>query len=482
MIVRRFYDQKLAQASYLIGCGRNGSAIVIDPNRDVEQYLRAADAEGVSITHVTETHIHADFVSGARELASRTGATLYLSDEGDANWKYAYASEAGAVLVKHGDSFQVGNVKIDVVHTPGHTPEHVSFLVTDTAAADEPIAIVTGDFVFVGDVGRPDLLEKAAKVAGTMEQAARTLFRSLQRFQEYPDWLQIWPGHGAGSACGKGLSAVPHSTVGYERRFNWAFQHRDENEFVRAVLEGQPEPPKYFAEMKRINKEGPRILGGFRRPERLTLPRLHALLGSEMVVDTRHAADYAAAHIPGTINIPLNTSFTTWAGWLLPFDRDFYLIINEQCTHCVDEAVRDLAMIGLERVAGYFSSAVIGEWAEAGRQIDSVPQITSKDLAERLHRNEAAVIDVRGGAEWAAGHLPNVRNIPLGYLTDRLNDVPRDKPVVVHCQAGSRSAIAASVLRARGLTNVMNLTGGFAAWQKAGHPTERGSTEELVAR
>ena len=336
--------------------------------------------------------------------------------------------------------------------------------------------------MFVGDVGRSDLLEKAAKVVGTMEQAARTLFRSLQRFQEYPDWLQIWPGHGAGSACGKGLSAVPHSTVGYERRFNWAFQHRDENEFVRAVLEGQPEPPKYFAEMKRINKEGPRILGGFRRPERLTLPRLQALLGSEMVVDTRHAADYAAAHIPGTINIPLDTSFTTWAGWLLPFDRDFYLIINEQCTHCVDEAVRDLAMIGLDRVAGYFSSTVIGEWAEAGHQIDSVPQITSKDLAERLHRNEAAVIDVRGGAEWAAGHLPNVRNIPLGYLTDRLNDVPRDKPVVVHCQAGSRSAIAASVLRARGLTNVMNLTGGFAAWQKAGHTIERGSTEELVAR
>jgi hydroxyacylglutathione hydrolase len=481
MIVKRFYDQKLAQASYLIGCGRNGSALVIDPNRDIDQYLRAAAAEGVQITHVTETHIHADFVSGARELASRTGAKLYLSDEGDEHWKYAYASEADAVLVKDGDNFYVGNVKIEVVHTPGHTPEHVSFLVTDTAAADEPIAIVTGDFVFVGDVGRPDLLEKAANVAGTMEQAARTLFRSLQRFHEYPDWLQIWPGHGAGSACGKGLSAVPHSTVGYERRFNWAFQHRNENEFVSAVLEGQPEPPKYFAEMKRINKKGPRILGGFGRPERLGLAQLQTLLSSGIVVDTRHAADYAAAHIPGTINIPLNTSFTTWAGWLLPFDRDFYLIINDQCTHCVDEAVRDLGMIGLDRVAGYFSSAVIGEWAEAGHEVDAVPQITSQDLAERIRRNEAAVIDVRGRAEWEAGHLPNVPNIPLGYLTDRLDDVPRNKPVVVHCQAGSRSAIAASVLRARGLTNVMNLTGGFAAWQSAAQEIERESAGELVS-
>ncbi|MGI9077370.1 MAG: MBL fold metallo-hydrolase, partial [Gemmatimonadaceae bacterium] len=194
MIVRRFYDTKLAQTSYLIGCGRTGSAVVIDPNRDVEQYLRAAGAEGVRITHGTETHIHADFVSGARELAQRAGATLYFSDEGDRNWKYAYANEAGAELVKNGDSFKVGNVKIDVAHTPGHTPEHVSFLITDTAAADEPIGIVTGDFVFVGDVGRPDLLEKAAKVEGTMEQAARTLFRSLQKFKQHPDWLQIWPG------------------------------------------------------------------------------------------------------------------------------------------------------------------------------------------------------------------------------------------------------------------------------------------------
>ena len=481
MIVKRFYDTKLAQTSYLIGCGRTGSAIVIDPNRDVEQYVRMAAAEGVKITHVTETHIHADFVSGARELAERTGATLYLSDEGDTEWKYAYAETDRAVLLKDGHTIMVGNVKLDVVHTPGHTPEHLSFLVTDTAAATEPIAIVTGDFVFVGDIGRPDLLERAAGVQGSMEQAARTLYHSLKKFKRYPDWLQIWPGHGAGSACGKGLSAVPHSTVGYERRFNWAFEHVAEHPFVAAVLDGQPEAPKYFAEMKRINKQGPRILHGFHRPDRLPVTRLDDVLHSgAFVVDTRHAADFAAGHLPGTINIPLNKSFNTWAGWLLPFDRDFYLIINDECQHCVDESVRDLAMIGLDRVAGYFGSEVVEAWATSGHELSTVPQITVGELAERLSAGEVSAVDVRRRAEWESGHVPGVENIPIGYLTDRLDELPRDVPLVVHCQSGARSAIAASVLRARGLTNVVNLRGGITEWRSAGHPVEHAVVNELV--
>jgi hydroxyacylglutathione hydrolase len=482
MIVKRFYDAKLAQTSYLIGCGLMGSAIVIDPNRDVEQYVRMAEAEDVKITHVTETHIHADFVSGARELGELTGATLYLSDEGDESWKYAYAKDVRAVPVKEGDTIKVGNIVVEVVHTPGHTPEHISFLITDTAAANEPIAIVTGDFVFVGDVGRPDLLERAAKIEGTMERAARTLYRSLEKFRTYPDWLQIWPGHGAGSACGKGLSAVPYSTVGYERRFNWAFGVEGEDEFVGMVLAGQPEPPKYFAEMKRINKAGPRVLHGFRRPEQLPATRLRDVMKSgAIVVDTRHAADFAAGHVPGTINIALDKSFNTWAGWLLPFDRDFYLIIDNQCGHCVDEAVRDLAMIGLDRFVGYFGSTVVDVWAEGGGELVTVPQMSSTALAEHMKNGDVAVLDVRGRTEWESGHLPGVENIPLGYLTDRLAEIPRDKPLVVHCQSGARSAIATSVLQAQGLTNVVNLTGGFADWQKAGHPVSREvSSEELV--
>ena len=476
MILKRFYDDKLAQASYLIGCAATGDALVVDPNRDVDQYIRAAESEGVEITHITETHIHADFVSGARELAEHTGARLYLSDEGDENWKYAFAKEYDAVLLRDGDTFRVGNIHIEAVHTPGHTPEHLSFVVTDTAGADRPIGVLTGDFVFVGDVGRPDLLEKAAKVAGTMEAGARTLFRSIQRFKQLPDYLQIWPGHGAGSACGKGLSAIPHSTVGYERMFNWGLTVEDEDEFVHAVLAGQPEPPKYFGEMKRINKRGPRVLGGPRRPQRIAETRLPRLMEQgALVIDARHAAEYAQAHIPKTINIPLDRSFTTWAGWLIPYDRDFYLILNDSCTHCVDEAVRDLAMIGLDRVEGYFGTEVLASWARHGGELGTVPQITSRELVERLGGDEVAVLDVRGAAEWEAGHLPTVANIPVGYLEERIDEIPRGRPLVVHCQGGARSAIAASLLRARGFDNVVNLTGGFTEWQSAGYPTERES-------
>lgn len=474
MILKRFYDENLAQASYLVGCAATGEALVVDANRDAELYLRAAEAEGVRITHLTETHIHADFVSGTRELAAHTGAQVYLSAEGGPEWQYAFAEPDGAVLLRDGDEFRVGNIRIQAVHTPGHTPEHLSFLVTDTAAADQPMGILTGDFVFVGDVGRPDLLEKAAKLEGTMEAGARTLFRSLQKFKELPEYLQVFPGHGAGSACGKGISSVPSSTVGYERMFNWALQYEDEDEFVLAVLAGQPEPPKYFAEMKRINRDGPPVTGGFTRPPRLAENRLEALLDEgAIVIDTRHAADYAQGYIPGTINIPLNRSFTTWAGWLVPYDRPFYLILDDACTHCVDEAVKELAMIGLDRIAGRFGTEVLETWTRYHGELATVPQTTSAELAEQLRTGDVSVLDVRGRAEWEAGHLPGVENIPVGYLADRLDQIPRDQPVVVHCQGGARSAIAASLLRSHGYDNVINLAGGYADWQAAGNPTER---------
>ena len=471
MLLKRFYDDNLAQASYLIGCAATGEAIVVDPNRDVEQYLRSASGEGLRVTHVTETHIHADFISGSRELAERAGARLFLSGEGGRDWAYAFATGAGATLLHDGDAFMVGNIRFDVLHTPGHTPEHLSFLVTDTPATDRPMGAITGDFIFAGDVGRPDLLEKAAKVAGTMRASAQALFRSVQRFKELPDYLQLWPGHGAGSACGKALGAVPSTTLGYERIANWGLTTSDEGEFIATVLAGQPEPPKYFAEMKRLNRDGPRILGGFRRPESLAPAQLPALLADgAIVVDARSAAEYAKRNVPGTINIPLNRSFNTWAGWLLPYDREFYLLIDESRAASIDEAVRDLAMIGLDRVGGFFTSAAIDAWAAAGREVGSVPQVTIDALAERLRSREVTVIDVRGRAEWEAGHLPGVANIPVGYLAERIDEIPRDRPVVMQCQSGARSAIAASVLRAKGLANVSALAGGFADWARQGLP------------
>lgn len=475
MYLERFYDAKLAQASYLVGCAATSEAVVVDANRDLDQYIQAAEREKLRITHVTETHIHADYVSGSRELAERTGARLYLSREGGPDWQYAFADETDAELIGDGDVFMVGNIRVEAKHTPGHTPEHLTFLVTDTSSADEPMGAFTGDFIFVGDVGRPDLLETAAGVTGTMEPGARQLFHSLQRFKELPDYLQIWPGHGAGSACGKSLGAVPQSTLGYEKRFNWAFGYTDEDAFVEAVLRGQPEPPRYFAQMKRINKIGPRSLGGFRRPERLPERRLVDLLERDaLIVDTRNADAYAAGHVPGTINIPLNRSFSTWAGWLIPYDRPFYLIVDEKTCHaCIDEAARDLAMIGLDEIAGYFGSAAIDTWSAAGGELATVEEITPIELSEQLRRGDTIVIDVRGRAEWEAGHIPRVIHIPLGYLPEKLDEIPRDKPIVVHCQAGGRSAIAASILKAKGFNNVINLAGGFGNWQACGKPVER---------
>jgi hydroxyacylglutathione hydrolase len=476
VLLRRFYDDKLAQASYLLGCEVSREALVLDPNRDAEQYVRAAKAAEMRITHVGETHIHADFVSGCRELVRRTGATLYLSAEGGDDWRYLYAEEDGARLLKNGDTFEVGSVRVEARHTPGHTPEHLSFVVTDTRGADRPMGIFTGDFVFVGDVGRPDLLERASRVAGTMDAAARTLFAALQEFKRLPDYLQVWPGHGAGSACGKSLSAMPQSTVGYELRFNWALGVAKEDEFVSLVLAGQTDPPRYFAEMKRVNRDGPRVLGGFTKPERVEPARLADLVAAgAVVVDTRPTADYAAGHVPRTINIPFNSSFTTRAGWLVPYGRDVYLLVGdgEQASGDVAAAAaRDLSLIGLDRVAGYFDAAAL---ADVG-PLEKLPQMKTAELAELLGDgapSAVTVVDVRERGEWEAGHIGGAVNVPLGHLTDRIAELERDRPLVLHCQSGGRSSVAASVLRAHGFSNVINLTDGFTGWQRRGLPVER---------
>lgn len=475
MFMQRFYNEKLAQASWLVGCQATGEAVVIDPNRDVEQYLEASRREGLEIAHVTETHIHADFVSGVRELASRTGATLYLSDEGGDDWRYGFLDEGRSVRLRDGDVFMVGNVRFEVWHTPGHTPEHVTFVLTDTAGADEPMGAFTGDFLFVGDVGRPDLLERAAGMADTMETAARQLFASIQRFRELPDWLQIWPGHGAGSACGKALGAVPQSTLGYEKRFNWAFGIEDEAEFVRAVLAGQPEPPRYFAEMKRINREGPRLLGSLPRPARHAEDAIVATIDrGELVIDARRAGEYARAHIPGTVNIPLNRAFTTYAGSLIPYDRAFHLLLEPGAEErLVEEAAHDLAMIGLDRIAGWFDGSAVDAWVEAGRSTGTLDVVGTDEVAASLEDGGALVVDVRGAAEYEAGHLPDTVNLPLPQLPDRVDELPRDRTLIISCQTGSRSAIAASLLQSRGFSRVLKYGGGYSEWSKSGRRVER---------
>jgi hydroxyacylglutathione hydrolase len=472
MIFRRFFESKLAQSSYLIGCPVTREAIVVDPNRAVDQYLQAAQQDGLRISHVTETHIHADFVSGARELAHRAGARLYLSGAGEAKWGYRYADEAGATRISDGASVAVGTVLLQSRHVPGHTPEHLAFLVTDTTKAAEPMGALTGDFIFVGDVGRPDLLERAAQAQGTMEHSARQLFRSLQDFRRLPDYLQIWPGHGAGSACGKSLSAVPQSTLGYEKRFNWAFAVAEEREFVRSALAGQPEPPRYFSEMKRINQSGPGLLGELTPPVHLPLNALvEALARGHPVIDTREAARFREGAIPGTINIPAGRSFTTWAGSLLPYDRDLYLLLDESRGDLM-ELVRDLAGIGLDRVGGYVGADAIEAWAGEHRELQRITSITLAELRDRIQHDGLVVLDVRDVSEWEAGHIPGSRNVPVNRLDRRLNDIPKHDTLVVHCQTGPRAALAASLLRARGFSDVQLFASGFAEWRAAALPVE----------
>lgn len=466
MYFARMYDQQLAQASYLVGCQATGEALVVDPTRDADQYIALAEREGLRITQVTETHIHADFVSGTRELASRTGARMLLSDAGPPDWRYAFRHEPGVTLLHHGDTFSVGRLTVQVLHTPGHTPEHLAFLLTDTAAGAEPMGLFTGDFVFVGDVGRPDLLEKAAHLATESATAARQLYRSLTALRDHPDHLQLWPGHGAGSACGKGLGAVPQSTLGYERRTNWAFQLDTESDFVAAVLAGQPEPPAYFGRMKIVNRAGPAVLGRHPAPERSAESLLKSLRGRATVVDTRTTAAFAARHIPGTINIPWNKNFTTYAGSLLPPDRDVYLLVAEPAAERAAEIAGALLKIGVERVPGYFGLDILDVWEVTEGALATVRQLAPVEL-KGIDRERYTIVDVRGQSEWDAGHIPGATHLPLPFLLERMAEIPSRKPIVVHCQGGGRSSVAASVLMMAGRYPVYNLTGGYAAWESA---------------
>ena len=470
MYLERFYDETLAQASWLLGCQATRQALLVDPNRDVEPYVRAAERQGLAITHVTETHIHADFLSGTREVAARTGAAVLLSGEGGPDWSYRFAEADGARLLHDGDVVEVGNLRVRALHTPGHTPEHLSFEVTDGAATDRPMGVFTGDFLFVGDVGRPDLLEKAAGVAGTMEAGARQLWSSLERFRAMPDHLQVWPGHGAGSACGKALGAVPQSTLGYEKLVGWAFAASDEATFVRQVLEDQPEPPRYFARMKTLNRDGPPLLDGGREPAHLPPGALDAR-GGALAIDVRLRDAADGAPVSGALSLPLDRAFTTWAGWLLPPDRDLLLLAPD--AGAAREARRLLALIGLDRVAGWVDvEALLDGLRREGAAPPPVRSVTPSEAARLVEAGEATLLDVRSAAEWGGGRAPGARHLHLGDLPDRLDDVPRDGPVLVYCQSGARSAIARSLLQREGFTDVRDVDGGWIAWARARLPVE----------
>ena len=459
MYFQHVYDKSLAQASYFIGCQAKGEAIVIDAQRDIDVYLDIAKRNNMKITHIAETHIHADFLCGSRELAAVTGAKMYLSNEGPAEWQYEFEHEG----LLHGDKISVGNLTLEVLHTPGHTPESISFLLTDHPATSQPVMVFTGDFVFVGDVGRPDLLEKAAGIVGTQEKGAMQMYESVQRFSELPDYVQVWPGHGAGSACGKALGSVPSSTVGYEKIRNWAFQFAsDEKGFVDYLLDGQPEPPKYFAMMKHLNK--------VERPLLVEVPK-HAKLSKEQflkahedglkVIDTRNKVDFAKGFLPGSINIQGNNSFSTWAGWVLNYEEQFILVAEESQ---MEDLTRKLMRIGLDNIYGFISDV-----KEPGLELQVADLIDLEEFKALSEKEEVQVVDVRNTTEFKAGHVKGADHVFVGTIEDNLDKIKKDKQVVIHCQSGDRAAVAYSLLRRNGLDQVKNYSAGMKEWKEKGN-------------
>ncbi|MDX1364202.1 MBL fold metallo-hydrolase [Arenibacter latericius] len=459
MFFQHVYDKSLAQASYFIGCQAKNEAIVIDAQRDIDVYLEIAEQNNMKITHIAETHIHADFLSGSRELAAVTGGALYLSDEGGEDWQYQFPHEG----LKHGDKITVGNLSLEVLHTPGHTPESISFLLTDHPATDEPVMIFTGDFVFVGDVGRPDLLEKAAGLKGTQEKGAKQMFESIQRFAELPAHIQVWPGHGAGSACGKALGAVPSSTVGYEKIRNWAFQYEgDERGFTNNLLEGQPEPPKYFAMMKHLNKVNrPLLVEVPKHPKLDKEAFLTAYENGLKIIDARDKTEFAKGFIPGSINIQGNNSFATWAGWILNYQEQFVLVADD---HQMEDLTRKLMRIGLDNIYGYIS-----EVDNLGLELQTADVIDIESFKSYLGNKNVQIVDVRGASEYKTAHVEGADNVFVGTLQDNLDKISKDKQVVIHCQSGDRATTAYSLLRKNGFDKVKNYSGGMKEWLEKGN-------------
>ncbi len=480
MLVRQIFEPKLAQYAYLVGCPATGEALIIDPLRDVDQYFDLAESKDLRLVAAADTHIHADYLTGLREMAEH-GLKVYASDEGGEDWRYEWlrGSEYEHKLIKDGDTFMVGNIRIEAVHTPGHTPEHMSYLVTDLGGgADEPIAIATGDFVFVGDLGRPDLLETAAGQQGTMQEGAKVLFDSVQRFKKMKPFLQVWPAHGAGSACGKALGDIPVSTVGYELRYNASIEASESEErFVNFILQGQPEPPMYFARMKKENRSGPAVLGGLRQPRRLTVAELGDLAGrtTVAVLDTRpDRSAFMKQHLPGALYAPIDNTFPTVAGSYVEAKMPIYLLIEHEK---LDEAVRDLARVGLDNVAGYATPDTFARYVDEGGETAAIEEISFEEMQRLRDAAGMLVLDVRGKSEYDAGHVPGAMQLAHTRLLADQDAVPEGKTLLVHCRSGARAAVASALLARLG-HDVQYVSDQFSHWAEIG---EMETEEEMAA-
>ena len=471
MFVRRIEDDQLAQVSYLIGCQRTGEAIVVDPERDIDRYIELAAEQGLTIVAATETHIHADFISGLREFGERGGTLLLMSGEGGEDWTPRWLDQQSSggsykhQLLKDGETFSIGNIEFKVVHTPGHTPEHISFLVTDHGGgADTPMAILSGDFLFVGDLGRPDLLESAAGQEGAMEPSARRLFQSIQLLDGMKDYLQVWPGHGAGSACGKALGAVPTSTVGYEKRFNQAlFFSDDEDRFVEEILSGQPEPPLYFSEMKRLNRDGAPVIGEITTPAEMDNDSFVAAYeGGARVIDTRDWDQYRQAHLPGSWSVPMTSRLNSYVG-SFGDSQDRFVIVGSESD--VSEVFRQMIRIGFDKTIGWFPPEKLLGLSRFEGLWQQIEEVEANDVLTVIEGDDVRVLDVRRASEFDQDHIPGAINLSHTRLARHLDELSKETRWHLVCETGDRSARTVSFLKSSGYS-VVNLAGGMSNVRK----------------
>jgi hydroxyacylglutathione hydrolase len=463
MIFEQFYLGCLAHASYMLGSG--GEAAVVDPQRDIDIYLQAAAAHGLKIRYIFETHLHADFVSGHRELAARTGATVYIGAKAGARFPHVPLSD--------GFELRFGDVQLRVLETPGHTPESVCLVVTDLSESSDPKLVLTGDTLFIGDVGRPDLAPQF-----TPQQLAGMLYDSLhEKLLRLPDSTQVYPAHGAGSLCGRQMRNERSSTIGIERLTNYALQIDQRDEFVRELTTNLPPRPAYFAQDAEMNRSGADPLG--------ELPPLVAVGARELrerlergalVLDTRAPEQFAAGHVPGSINISLSGQFAAWAGTILGLEAQPVILAESQ--EKADEARIRLSRVGIEHVREYLDGG-IAAWQQAGFDLQSLPQVTADELRSRLAQLQ--VLDVRREPEWTAGHIAGALFWPLDRFPSALPPLDAHAPIAVHCKSGYRSSIACSLLQRAGFTDLVNVTGGFDSWEQAAFPAETGPAPALAS-
>lgn len=453
MYFKQFYLGCLAQASYMVGS--DGEAAVVDPRRDVDEYIEEARAQGLTIRHVIETHLHADFVSGHRELAERTGAKIYFGAKAAAAFPH--------VGVKDGDEIRMGKVSLRFLETPGHTPESVSIVVTDLEKSPEPQAVLTGDTLFIGDVGRPDLL--GAKISP--DTLAGQLYDSLhEKLLKLPDAVAVYPAHGAGSLCGRNISSEKSSTIGQQRRFNYALRPMTRAEFIALVTADLPEAPDYFARDAQLNREGPGSLGALPAPAALSPEEVERRVAAgALLLDARASAEYGNGHIAGSLQIGLGGQFASWAGTLVAPEAAIALVVDDE--EGIAEVQTRLARVGLENVVGYLAGG-IRAWDASGRTLARTEQIGVDELAARIGEgSDLAVVDVRRPGEWQTGHIADAVSVPLHELEERAESLDRERPIAAMCAGGYRSAIATSVLERLGFRKVTNVVGGMAAWNAA---------------